>query len=331
MADYDLHMLDLAFASTDAAEGFGTPDGSQFTPGTSTITIAQGATSQIVQVTDTNDGTFDDDTGNAQVLTSDTTINSSTYVAGTQIEAEYTVDVQDTLGNTYKIAFISLAWADYNIEAFAFMGPRPPFGEALTVVSTSDSFYGTMPYSSSSPACFEAGARIDTPHGPVRADRLRSGDRVHIACGGTARVALLLHSWHWPGKRDAPVLFRPGALGRGLPHRRLILSPQHRVLMPGSDALAPACAFRSLPRIGPRGGDGPLHYVHVVLARHALIRAEGVICESFWPGPQAMAALPAAARRAVRAAMGPEPRQAAPFLTAQEARAALGAAESMFA
>lgn len=321
MANYDLHLVDLAHISTNEPAGFSNPGGTQFTPGTSTITISPDAVSQIVQVSDNDNATFDDDAN--QTLVNPATIDGTTYGSGTLIEGEYLVIVEDSLGNTYHLMFASVDGDPNNIRGFSIIGAKPPFGEALTVTGTADALNGFAPYASSSPACFEASARIETAEGPVRADRLRRGDLLLTACGGTARVALLLTTRHMPGRHDAPVLLRPGALGGGLPHRRLILSPQHRVQLPGGTALAPARALRALPRIGPRPGTAPVAYVHVVMAEHALIRAEGVACESFWPGRRAMAALPAAARRAVRRAMGPAPRQAAPFLSVQAARAAL--------
>lgn len=93
--------------------------------------------------------------------------------------------------------------------------------------------------------------------------------------------------------------------------------------MPGARSLAPAKALSVLPRIGRVRNRRRIDYVHLVLDRHALILAEGVVCESFWPGSFALRQLPPARANRVRAVMGPNPVPARPFLTVRAARALL--------
>ncbi|MFP4451018.1 MAG: hypothetical protein ACLFP0_08840, partial [Rhodosalinus sp.] len=45
------------------------------------------------------------------------------------------------------------------------------------------------------------------------------------------------------------------------------------------------------------------HYVHLLLPRHDLLLAEGIAAESFYPGPEALAALSPADRAALAAAL----------------------------
>uniref|UniRef100_UPI0002557EBC Hint domain-containing protein n=1 Tax=Oceanicola sp. S124 TaxID=1042378 RepID=UPI0002557EBC len=111
----------------------------------------------------------------------------------------------------------------------------------------------------------------------------------------------------------------------GRPGRRLVLSPQHRVLLDELGGLVPAKALTALPRIGPLRDHGPILYIHLVLDRHALILAEGLACESFWPGDMALDQLSPADRQRVRAIMGDDPCPAAPFLKVRVTRAALAA------
>ncbi|MGG7565713.1 Hint domain-containing protein [Rhodovulum sp. DZ06] len=112
---------------------------------------------------------------------------------------------------------------------------------------------------------------------------------------------------------------RGGAAG-GIPARPLILSPQHRALLRGGglealcggpEALALAKGLGPLPGVSVAGGRGATRYVTLLLARHEVIRAEGVWVESLLPGPQALRMLgPRMARelRTALAAAGAAPR-----------------------
>jgi hypothetical protein len=54
-------------------------------------------------------------------------------------------------------------------------------------------------------------------------------------------------------------------------------------------------------------------YLHLVLDGHHLLQAEGVACESFWPGEVALRGLAPMVRLAIAAAM-PDPRPVRPFM-----------------
>ena len=324
MATHTLNFFDLSYASTDDPDGFSNPGGWQFDWGVSTITIAPGATETAVSVEDV-DGFFDDDQGASQTLNGPAMLNGITYPHGTFIESEYGVVVEDSLGNSYTFQFVSIDDDAYDIIGFVIHGPVPPFGEALTVTSASDGHSGTYAYSTSSPACFGRTARIATARGPVRAMDLVAGDIVRLADGNTAGVALVLTASvtaATAAARDTlPVRIRKGAFGPGLPKRDLILSPQHRVWVPALGALVAARALVCLPKVGlMRGAVEGL--VHVVLATHEVLLAEGLPCESFWPGPVALSMLPPVARRRVTRIMG-DALPAAPFLPVRQARARL--------
>ncbi len=67
-------------------------------------------------------------------------------------------------------------------------------------------------------------------------------------------------------------------------------------------------------------------YHHPLLPRHALLAAAGVPCESFFPGPMALAALSEPDRLVVQvivAALGRYGPRCAPLLTARAAQAAM--------
>ncbi|MBZ4023004.1 hypothetical protein CKO11_11090 [Rhodobacter sp. TJ_12] len=316
MAIYALEIFDIADASTTAAGGFVDNGGYQFTWNVDTITLTPGASTTTLSITDYTDATFDDDGGGGQILNGAQTINGTTWPDGTNIEAEYIVHLEDILGNPYTLQFVSLDNDAYNIQGFVVQGPLPPFGEPLTVVSTQDLVTGTYSYASSAPSCFAAESRIATPLGAVPAGLLRRGQQVCLADGGSAEVALVLRSSIRPAgaPRRMPVSFAPDALGPGWPARRLILSRQHRVALPEAKALIAAHLLLDRPGVRLCPEITQIDYVHIVLARHAVVLAEGLGCESFWPGPVALAGLPTALAARVRAIMGPAPQPALPFL-----------------
>lgn len=326
MASYDIYVFDGADISTNGAD-FTQPDATQYTFGSSTITINMGADDQRVSVEDPDDQYFDDDDSNPQTINGDYTINGNSYTDGTIIEAEYLMQVQDSLGNNYYIAAVSFNGDPYSINGFTIHGPLPPFGEPLTVVGAWEGTLNAVPYSSSSatPACFEAGTRIDVPGGWKEARDLRAGDPILLADGSVAELAHVLHSnWSIGDKReDRPVRLQSDALGSGTPGRRLVVSPQHRIWLPLLEALVPARALVVLPRIGLLQDVDQIKYVHLVLPQHSLIRAENCICESFWPGRVAMASLSPNQREKVSTAMGRNPAPCATMMRLREAEEAL--------
>lgn len=325
MAVNTLYFFDLSYISTSDPDGFSDNGGYQFDINVATVNITPGATETALSVEDTADATFDDDAGVAQTLSGAQTLNGTLYADGTIIEAEYRIVVRDSLGNDYELQFVSVNNDAYNIEGFVAQGAMPPMGEDLLVVGSSDFPSGTYAYNTSTPACFGPGTRIATTRGQVRARDLRAGDMVLLADGGVERIEMVLSSGVMdPRDRDhLPIRIRAGALGQGLPKRDVILSPQHRVWMPGLGALVPAKALICLPRIGRYRGGRRMVLIHVVLARHAVILADGLPCESFWPGGNAMAHLPPFVRRQVEQIMG-GPIPAAPLMSVQAAIARLG-------
>ncbi len=84
--------------------------------------------------------------------------------------------------------------------------------------------------------CFTPGTMIATDKGEVAVESLKPGMRVFTRDNGLQKL-------RWAGRRDLtraelaarpefnPVLIRQGALGRGLPDRDMLVSPNHRMLI----------------------------------------------------------------------------------------------------
>jgi hypothetical protein len=149
--------------------------------------------------------------------------------------------------------------------------------------------------------CFVAGTLIRTPGGDVPIESLRPGDMVLTLDDGPQPL-------RWIGSRVvpaagalAPVCIRAGTFGD---HGKLVVSPQHRILLRDSlaelmfgeaEVLVAAKDLvndRSVRRVV--GGD--VEYIHLLFDRHQIVLSEGLASESFHPGPQTLQDLPQASR-----------------------------------
>ena len=102
----------------------------------------------------------------------------------------------------------------------------------------------------------------------------------------------------WIGRREvaamgelAPICIDAGTFG---PHGRLLVSPQHRILICDSlaelqfgeaEVLVAAKDMVNDRTVRVRRG-GMVDYVHLLFDRHQVVFAEGLATESFLPGPQ---------------------------------------------
>ncbi|HMO06172.1 MAG TPA: choice-of-anchor L domain-containing protein [Paracoccaceae bacterium] len=139
--------------------------------------------------------------------------------------------------------------------------------------------------------CFVAGTRIRTPQGDRPVEALTPGDLVDTLDHGPQPL-------RWIGRRSvpargpmAPVAIRANTFG---PHGRLVVSPQHRILV--RDAMAELLfgegdvlvAAKDLidGRAVRQMEGGEVTYVHLLFDRHEVVFSEGLATESFLPGPQ---------------------------------------------
>lgn len=158
--------------------------------------------------------------------------------------------------------------------------------------------------------CFAAGTRILTGRGLRRVEALRPGDAVWTRDHG-------MQPLRWIGRRQvggkgelAPVRIEAGVFGNDRP---VTVSPQHRILVSGWRAelhfgevevlvaalhLVDGRRVRVVPQ-------RRVEYLHIAFDRHAIVCAEGMLTESLYPGPRAIAALPEEAQREL-GAMFPE-------------------------
>lgn len=184
--------------------------------------------------------------------------------------------------------------------------------------------------------CFAKGTLISTPDGERAVETLCEGDLIETRDAGPQPI-LWLRSRTQP-LRDAddpqrPVLIAAGALGPGAPCRTLALSPQHRILARGAEGevLMPAKALLARRGVRVARGMREVAYFTILTGRHQILRANGLWCETFYPGRYMLATLPPPLRAElgrslpllgidVRLAYGPPAR---PLWTVGQARRAL--------
>ncbi|MBF9033964.1 hypothetical protein HKCCE2091_06915 [Rhodobacterales bacterium HKCCE2091] len=144
--------------------------------------------------------------------------------------------------------------------------------------------------------CFLPDTMILAESGEVPVAELRPGDRVVTLDRGLQPVL-------WIGETRVtgdemrgdpvrrPIGIAPGAFGPGVPSRALSLSRQHRVLVcavapDGSrrEVLVHAKDCRPLAGVTPLLPAGGVRYLHLLLGQHDLLFANGLPCETLWPG-----------------------------------------------
>lgn len=150
--------------------------------------------------------------------------------------------------------------------------------------------------------CFGADALIMADGDEVAAGDLQVGDLVETRDDG-------LQAIRWIGKRhlDAdtlaaypnlrPIRIRAGALGDGLPHSDLIVSPQHRILVRSriamkmfgaAEVLVAAKQLVQLNGIDIATDLDSVTYVHFLFDRHQIVLSNGAETESMFTGEEAL-------------------------------------------
>jgi len=135
--------------------------------------------------------------------------------------------------------------------------------------------------------CYAAGTSILTDAGEVAVETLRAGDTVMTVVDGR----LVPQTVKWMGNRTvdlarhpkpetaAPIRISTGALGDNLPHRDLVVSPDHALFIDGK--LFPAKLLVNDMTIVQDMEAASVVYYHIELDQHAILVAEGVEAESY--------------------------------------------------
>jgi Hint domain len=135
--------------------------------------------------------------------------------------------------------------------------------------------------------CYVRGAMIRTPDGELPVEKLRSGKQVITLVDGeevTQTVRWLGHrridlTKHPRPETVAPIRIQRDAFADGMPHRDLMVSPDHAIYVDGK--LICARQLVNGATIRQELDWTAVDYYHVELDQHAILLAEGLPAESY--------------------------------------------------
>ncbi|MGB3409469.1 MAG: Hint domain-containing protein, partial [Jannaschia sp.] len=345
---YTLEASQISVSGGGSLSGITQGDGSHLVGRTLTLNSNLWKT---VQVFDDDANFEDNDT--SQVLDGAQTYGGTNHPSGRRVEAEYRLTVQDPSGNTYTVIGFNINEPGGNafgtVEGLAFIGPIggfPPIGVPLRVLSAQEGPGGaTTPYASyATPPCFTPGTLIATPSGTVRIEDLVIGDVVSTRDGGDLPVRWIGRTtvgWHdlLTQPRLRPIAIERDAFGPDQPRRRMLVSPQHRILRTApaaailfgtEEVLISAKHMTDLPGVRRADDVTSVTYIHLAFATHEIVMSDGLWSESLLPADVARSGLSVSARHEIDTLFGlsrgaRSPVAARPCLKAYEARVYLAA------
>ncbi len=180
-------------------------------------------------------------------------------------------------------SLVSDAGGTLTVSGQGGFGLAEAAAQAAIAIGT-DGFGGTYVTVGGAMPCFARGTRLLTADGYRPVETLRPGHRLVTEGGGTEPIV-------WIGSRTIdlsrdeaapllhPVIITPGAFGPGVPACAVTLSPLHAVL--AGDGLVPASLLVNGATVLRDCSRFAVTYYHVELARHAVIRAENLPCETY--------------------------------------------------
>jgi hypothetical protein len=170
-------------------------------------------------------------------------------------------------------------------------GPDLPDTSSNTFLATEPAFDTSDPFKPpltfTFAVCFAGGTRVLSAAGEIAVEQLRPGDQVVTLANGNR----VLRPVKWVGYRRIdlsahprpdsvmPIRIARGAIVENVPHRDLLLSPDHALYLDGVLILA-----RQLINGRTIHRDGAIRvvrYFHVELDAHAILLAEGMPAESY--------------------------------------------------
>lgn len=167
--------------------------------------------------------------------------------------------------------------------------------------TTFDNYYNQRQYMNeitNSVVCFCEKTLVKTPTGERQISSLVAGDDVVTVRDGVQKIV-------WIGRRKLstaelvasphlrPIRISAGALGEGVPHSDLLVSPQHRILVVSKIAermfgqreiFVPAIKLVEAEGIEQVASFAPVTYVHMLFETHQIVFANGAPAESLYTG-----------------------------------------------
>lgn len=292
----------------------GNPNSNGFTTSGSFTYTGPGSQAGTATITDSGSGigglTLDDEADDA---VADVSINGQTSI-NSEVDAEQGWLIRDDVtGQTFNVVEFQVedgsASGSYTLSEV----PLVP-GRSYTVLAFSnepDATSGDPVFTYADFVCYAPGTLILTDIGDVPVENLVVGDRLITLDNGAQPV-------RWIGSRHLifddcphkhqPIEIKQGAIGRGAPDRRLMVSPQHRMLLSGpivrdmfgvDEVLAMAKGLTGLDHVRAMTGKREVTYYTLLSDRHEIIRANGAWSETFYPGATALRMIGGRMRREI--------------------------------
>lgn len=143
--------------------------------------------------------------------------------------------------------------------------------------------------------CYTPGTMITTLRGECPVEHLQVDDRVVTRDNGiqpvrwVGRTQLFLHDFQ-VDPHLLPVFIRQGSLGKDLPERDMLVSPNHRVLVANAKTaikfnereVLVAAKHLTTPGVHTVQSSGTT-YIHFMCDKHEVVLADGIWTESFQP------------------------------------------------
>lgn len=178
--------------------------------------------------------------------------------------------------------------------------------------------------------CFTPGTMVTTQRGECPVQHLVAGDRVITRDNGiqpvrwVGKTQMFLHDFQ-ADPHLLPVFIRQGSLGKGLPERDMMVSPNHRILVANERSTLRSgerevlVAAKHLTTQGAQTVQSSgTTYIHFMCDRHEVVLADGIWTESFQPQDQSLKGIGNAQRLEIF--------ELFPELKTAEGRASYGAA-----
>jgi len=136
--------------------------------------------------------------------------------------------------------------------------------------------------------CFLKGTMIRTEHGEVAIEDLRVGDRVAACVNGEevfreivwlGHRSTIVRSWLDDDEAGYPVRILRSALGENIPHRDLLVTPEHAMFLNG--AFVPARMLVNGRSIYYDRTITHFDYYHIETNEHSILWSEGALTESY--------------------------------------------------
>ena len=284
-------------------------------PSNAQATLALGAATIDINVDDDDmefDDGFQDDPGGTplnQILRDDI---DTVDAAGNPVE----VDAGAVLEVEFTLTATPVGGGDPIDLLFVAAGPGENQGDLTLVVSTAPLVPGTTydiefkndgggtPYGEI--VCFARGTLIRTPEGDVPVETLRVGQRVLTLDHGAQPIMWIAQRMIlFPQGDDLPVEVAQDAFGPNQPYAPTRISPRHclfrrdasfQMMFDTPEVLMAARDCVDGAQVTWADGQRAVEYFHFMVDEHALVWANGMLAESFYPGPVARQSLDPVAR-----------------------------------